>query len=178
MKRLARAYFEHHSVSNLSNINSACFLTADSGGDRIGVKEGLMDRFMRIMAFFLMGVFLISAARGAETKDVYKATVDSSGVQKIEMVGGSYYFRPNDIIVKVNVPVEISIKKEPGATPHDIVLRAPEAGIDFKVELSTDPKIIKFTPTKVGKYPFYCDHRFLFWTHRAKGMEGVLEVVE
>lgn len=120
----------------------------------------------------------MSAAWGAETKDVYNATIDSSGVQKIEMLAGSYYFKPNDIVVKVNVPVEITIKKEPGAAPHDIVLHDPEDGIDFKVELSADTKAIKFTPTKVGKYPFYCDHRFLFWSHRAKGMEGVLEVVE
>ena len=46
------------------------------------------------------------------------------------------------------------------------------------VDLSTEPKVIKFTPTKVGKYPFYCSKRFLFWTHRAKGMKGVLEVEE
>jgi plastocyanin len=78
----------------------------------------------------------------------------------------------------VNVPVEITIKKESGFAPHDIVLHAPEAGIDFKVELSTEQKVIKFTPTKVGKYPFYCDHRFLFWSHRAKGMEGILEVTD
>jgi len=58
------------------------------------------------------------------------------------------------------------------------VLQAPEAGIAIKEELGTEPKVIKFTPTKAGKYPFYCDHRFLFWTHRAKGMEGVLEVTE
>jgi len=134
--------------------------------------------FMRRVSPFLIGVFLMSASWGAETKDVYKASIDSSGTQKIEMLGGSYYYKPGDIIVKVNVPVEITIKKEPGAAPHNIVLHVPEAGIDFKVELSTDPKIIKFTPTRVGKYPFYCDHRFLFWSHRAKGMEGVLEVVE
>ena len=137
-----------------------------------------MGRFMRRVSPFLIGSFLMSASWGAETKDVYKASIDSSGIQKIEVLGGSYYFKPADIVVKVNVPVEITIKKEPGAAPHNIVLHAPEAGIDFKVELSTDPKIVKFTPTRVGKYPFYCDHRFLFWSHRAKGMEGVLEVTE
>lgn len=137
-----------------------------------------MHTIMRIITLLFMGTCLVSAAWGAETKDLYKASTDSSGVQRIEMIGGSYYFKPNDIIVKVNVPVEITVKKEPGAAPHNIVLHAPEAGIDFKAELSADPKVIKFTPTKVGKYPFFCDHRFLFWSHRAKGMEGVLEVAE
>ncbi|HUJ17771.1 MAG TPA: cupredoxin domain-containing protein [Nitrospirota bacterium] len=124
----------------------------------------------------LAAAFVQSGAWGDETRVVYKAVIDSSGSQKVEMLGGSYFFKPNDIIVKVNVPVEIIIRKESGFVPHDIVLHAPEAGIDFKVELSTDPKTIKFTPTKAGKYEFYCDKRFLFWTHRAKGMEGVLEV--
>jgi plastocyanin len=123
-------------------------------------------------------MLLVPGAGRAETREIYKATIDSSGVQKVAMLAGSYFFKPNDVIVKVNTPVEITIKKEPGFVPHNIVLHAPEAGIDFKVELGTDPKVIKFTPTKTGKYPFYCSKRFLFWTHRAKGMEGVLEVTE
>ena len=125
----------------------------------------------------LMAACLVSAAWAAGSKDVFKATIDSSGIQKVEMIGGSYFFKPNDVIVKVNVPVEITIKKESGFVPHNIVLHAPEAGIDFKVELTTAPNVIRFTPTKIGTYQFYCDHRFLFWSHRKKGMEGMLEVI-
>ena len=137
-----------------------------------------MNRNMKISILVIMGLFFLSTIWAAETTEVYKATIDKSGAQKVEMLAGSYFFKPNDVIVKVNVPVEITIKKEPGFAPHDIVLHAPEAGIDVKVELSTEQKVIKFTPTKVGKYPFYCDHRFLFWSHRARGMEGILEVTD
>ena len=137
-----------------------------------------MNRIIQSMVLIVTAAFIAAAAYGAETKEVYKATIDSSGVQKIEVLSGSYFFKPNDIIVKVNVPVEISIKKEPGYVPHNIVLHAPEAGIDFDVDLGKEPKLIKFTPTKIGSYPFYCSKRFLFWTHREKGMEGVLEVKE
>jgi plastocyanin domain-containing protein len=137
-----------------------------------------MDRNMKISILVIMGLFFLSTIWAAENTEVYKATIDNSGAQKVEILAGSYFFKPNNVIVKVNVPVEITIKKEPGVAPHDIVLHAPEAGIDFKVELSTEQKVIKFTPTKVGKYPFYCDHRFLFWSHRAKGMEGMLEVTD
>ena len=137
-----------------------------------------MDRNMKISILVIMGLFFLSTIWAAETTEVYKATIDKSGAQKVEMLAGSYFFKPNDVIVKVNVPVEITIKKESGVAPHDIVLHAPEAGIDFKVELNTEQKVIKFTPTKVGKYPFYCDHRFLFWSQRARGMEGILEVTD
>ena len=137
-----------------------------------------MNRNMKISILVIMGLFFLSTIWAAETTEVYKATIDKSGAQKVEMLAGSYFFKPNDVMVKVNVPVEITIKKESGVAPHDIVLHAPEAGIDFKVELSTEQKVIKFTPTKVGKYPFYCDHRFLFWSHRGRGMEGILEVTD
>lgn len=136
-----------------------------------------MNRVIIQLLLILGGMLFTCPAWGAEKPDIFKATVDKSGVQKINMVGGSYYFKPNDVIVKKNIPVEIVIKKDPGSASHSIVLHAAEAGIDFEVELSTEPQTITFTPTKAGKYPFYCDEGFIV-PHRTKGMEGVLEVTE
>ena len=108
----------------------------------------------------------------------FVATVGADGVQHVEIMGGSYYFDPNYIIVKANVPVELSVKKE-GYTPHDIVVKAPEAGIDF--EQSLDRKTataIKFTPTKPGKYEMYCSKKVPFTkSHKERGMDGMIEVV-
>ncbi len=137
-----------------------------------------MRKAITITVLALLGTFFLSTARAEEAKELSTAATGSIGVQKLEILAGSYYFKPKDIKVKVNMPVEITIKKEAGVAPHDIVLQAPEAGITIKEELGSEPKVIKFTPTKAGKYPFYCDHRFLFWTHREKGMEGILEVTE
>jgi len=110
------------------------------------------------------------------------ATVGADGVQRVEVMGGEYYFDPNYIVVKVNVPVELKVKAAKDSSwlvPHSIIVKAPEAGIDFKESLSKEPKSVKFTPTKVGKYPLYCDKKSPFGkSHRAKGMEGVIEVVE
>jgi plastocyanin len=126
--------------------------------------------------------FLAGPARGEEkppAEKVFKATVDDDGVQRADILGGSYYFTPNRIIVKVNVPVELKVKKESGIVPHNIAMKAPEAGIDFDVSMSDEPKVVKFTPTRVGTYPFYCSKRLWpFESHRDKGMKGVLEVVE
>ncbi len=108
----------------------------------------------------------------------FVATVGPDGVQHVEITGGEYYFDPNYIVVKVNVPVELSVKKAKGYVPHDIMVKAPDAGIDFKTELSDNAKIIKFTPTKVGKYEMECDKRFLwFKSHKDRGMDGFIEVV-
>jgi plastocyanin len=108
------------------------------------------------------------------------ATVDPDGVQRVEVIGGDYYFDPNYIVVKVNTPVELKVRKASGFIPHDMVVKAPDAGIDFKTDLDAKkPEIVKFTPTKVGKYEMLCDKKLLFFkSHKNKGMDGVIEVVE
>jgi len=48
----------------------------------------------------------------------FVASVGSDGVQHVEIIGGEYYFDPNYIVVKVNTPVELKVKKTPGYVPH------------------------------------------------------------
>jgi plastocyanin len=116
-------------------------------------------------------------AMGKEKRVV--ATVDADGVQRVEVVGGEYYFDPNYIVVKVNKPVELKVKKASGYVPHNIAVKAPEAGIEFNVDMKGEPKPVTFTPTKVGKYPMDCDKKLLwFKSHKDRGMEGMIEVVE
>ncbi|MEN6467111.1 MAG: cupredoxin domain-containing protein [Syntrophaceae bacterium] len=109
----------------------------------------------------------------------FVVNIGPDGIQKFEIVGGSYFFKPDHVAVKAHIPVEISIRKEGGLIPHDFVLNAPEAGMDFRVDLSSEPRIIRFTPTKPGKYEFRCDKKspFSSETHADKGMKGILEVV-
>jgi plastocyanin domain-containing protein len=125
-------------------------------------------------------IFLLFYALNVNAeKKVYTATVDSDGIQRVEIVGGEYYFDPEQIIVKVNVPVELTYRKTPGITPHNIIINAPDAGISVNENMSKDPKTIMFTPTKTGKYEISCDKKLLFFkSHKERGMEGILEVVE
>ena len=136
-----------------------------------------MKYLASVLLLSLVCVIFAVQARGEEK--VYKAVVDSDGVQRVEIVGGGYFFNPNRIIVKANVAVELKVRKEPGVVPHNFVLKAPDAGLDFDVSLDAQPKVIRFVPTRPGSYPFYCAKKLLFFaSHREKGMEGVLEVVE
>lgn len=133
--------------------------------------------FLGVIGVFLLATLAFAAEPAVEKK--YVATVDPDGVQRVEMMGGAYYFIPNLIVVKVNVPVELKVRKEGSITPHDIVLKAPEAGIDFSQELRSEPALIRFTPTRIGRYEFECSKRFLnFESHKERGMHGVLQVVE
>ncbi|MDF1615220.1 quinol oxidase [Desulfurivibrio dismutans] len=130
----------------------------------------------------LTGMLVLFGAGAALAEFVekrYEATIDEDGVQRVAMEGGEYYFDPNVVVVKVNVPVELNVRDTGGIAPHDIVLHAPEAGIDFAVDYGREPVTISFTPTKVGEYEFDCSKRFLFFkSHRDRGMHGILKVVE
>lgn len=147
-------------------------------------KQSIKLVYLAVIALFLLPLLTVTAR--AEEKPPAKgeirravASMDSAGVQHINVVGGSYYYDPNYIVVKVNHPVKMRVRKVSGFIPHDIVVHAPQAGMDFKVELQDKFQTISFTPTKIGKYTMYCDHRFLwFASHREKGMVGTIDVVQ
>ncbi len=131
------------------------------------------------IVLIILLVFLVNGANGQ--KKAFTAKKNKDGVQVIEMKAGDYYFSPNRITVKVNVPVEINIIRKSEYVTHNIVLKAPGAGININESMLfvSEPKTIKFTPTKTGKYLFYCDKKvFFFIKHRSKGMEGILEEIE
>jgi plastocyanin len=114
-----------------------------------------------------------AAADAAPSDAAAKAPV------RVAITAGSYFFKPARISAKVGQPVELTIVKEPGVTPHNFVLHAPEAGIMVDQELGAEPVHVTFTPKAAGKFAFYCSNKLLFFaSHRERGMEGVLEVVE
>jgi plastocyanin len=137
---------------------------------------------MKYLLNILSIVLFVAGTALAEDKPAEKrfvATIDKDGYQRVEMTAGEYYFDPAVVVVKVNVPVELTIKKAGGITPHNLVMKASEADLDFKVDLSSEPKKISFMATKTGSYPFECSKKLLFFkSHKERGMHGVLEVVE
>lgn len=127
-----------------------------------------------------LATFCAAGSAGTHAQgEPYRASVDSDGVQRVQMVGGDYFFKPNHIIVKANVPVELTVQLEPGVVPHSLVLEAPEVGLSVNEDLGREARKFTFTAKTAGKYPFYCRNRLLFFkSHRDRGMEGTLEVVE
>lgn len=127
--------------------------------------------------FVAIGLLLLAGCRSTSEQPpqvAQTAKADSDGVQRVRVVAGSYFFKPNHIIVKANVPVELVVAREAGMAPHDLVI--DEAGV--KQDLSTEPTRISFTPRKAGRYVIYCSKKPpLLASHRERGMEGVLEVV-
>jgi plastocyanin len=138
----------------------------------------MLNLSIRCLGVAVLFCILIAGAVSGEGQ-VFQATIGADGSQHVDVVAGSYYFNPNHIVVSVNVPVKMTIRKEGGIVPHNIVLSAPQAGIDFREEIGREPRTITFTPTEPGTYTFYCDKKPpLGKSHREKGMTGVLEVTE
>ena len=124
---------------------------------------------------FALQLALVTCLCAEEKRLVAEAI---GGVQQVEVVGSEYAFAPNVIIVKVNMPVEFKARKEAGFVPHDLVVSAPEAGMDFSLDLKSDWQVVTFTPTRVGTYQMECQKRLLwFKSHKDRGMKGVIEVV-
>jgi len=67
--------------------------------------------------------FLLAGAQGQ--KNIFKATIDNDGIQRVTILAGNYFFNPDYIIVKVNIPVELTISKESGITPHIFLIKEP-----------------------------------------------------
>jgi plastocyanin domain-containing protein len=127
------------------------------------------------MSSRFLGVVLFCAGAAFAQEPVKP---DADGVQRVRVTSGSYFFKPVHIVVRANVPVELLASRESGVTPHNLVIKAPEAGVNVDEDLSTDPKKIVFTASKPGKYAIYCSKKLPFMAgHREKGMEAILEVL-
>lgn len=136
-------------------------------------------KLVLLMALVVPVVHAQEAKSGSKQDKVFRATVNAGGIQVVEMVAGGYYFDPNVVIVKVNVPVEVRVRKKAGMVPHDITIDAVDAGVHINEDLGTDAKSIKFTFTKTGDYAFYCSQKpWFFKSHREDGMEGKFQVVQ
>jgi uncharacterized cupredoxin-like copper-binding protein len=136
--------------------------------------------FRGALWLFLLFVypFLTYSTHGTFSKQV--AVPDEDGVQRVYIKAGSYYFKPDYIIVKKGEPVELVLIRDSAIIPHNIVMNHPEAGMDFRIEIDPEePVRVSFTPLKVGVFEFFCDKKLLFFpSHKEKGMHGFIEVLE
>lgn len=106
------------------------------------------------------------------------AEMGADGVQRATIILDSYSYAPNHLIVQAGKPVELTLTRATLFTPHNFLLKEPDAGINIEEDVGhSEPTTVRFTPTKPGIYTFYCDRKLLFFpSHREEGMEGKLEV--
>ena len=98
--------------------------------------------------------------------------------QVIEVRLDSYAIKPDTITVKAGQPVTLRVKNEATFIPHNLIIKAPDAGIDVKLDLAAGKSgEVSFTPTKAGSYAMLCDKAPpIGKSHKEKGMHGTLVV--
>jgi hypothetical protein len=84
------------------------------------------------------------------------AAMGSDNIQRVKITTHSFYFDPNRIVVKRGIPVQLTVKNGALLVPHDFSCEAKEAGIelDQKVGMFHGSKTVRFTPDRIGEYPF------------------------
>jgi plastocyanin len=98
--------------------------------------------------------------------------------QVISVELDSYTIRPDTITVKAGQPVTLKATNKATFIPHDLVIKAPEAGIDVKLDVRAGKSgEVTFTPTRAGTYEMFCDKAPpIGKSHKEKGMHGKLIV--
>ena len=86
----------------------------------------------------------------------------------IKVVARKFDFTPGEIHLKKSVPVVLEL------TTLDVVMgfNAPDFGVRSDIMQGMTSRI-RFTPDKVGEFPFYCD---IFCGSGHEGMSGVIAV--
>jgi plastocyanin domain-containing protein len=136
-------------------------------GKFVGVLLGVM----------VAGVMTTGMLLAAETVVV---PIAEDGVQRLELLVDSNFFKPNRFAVKQNIPVELIFMSVTVIVPHNFVLKSPEAGLKIEEDIAPgEKKVVRFTPTRVGEFNFSCTKKLLFFpSHEELGMVGTMVISE
>jgi plastocyanin len=104
------------------------------------------------------------------------ARTNSAGVQVVDVDVHSYYFKPNRIVVKQGVPLDLTVHFKSFFVPHTFTCNEGDAGLAVSLGAGFmsfhRTKHARLTPTQPGEYEFFCH----VGKHHQKGMDGTIVV--
>lgn len=144
----------------------------------VGASKIASKRFALARCCALAVIAFAPHAAAQDVPPPYTVSTDADGVQRVTIVGGSYFFEPARIIAKAGQPLDLVVRMERGIAPHRFVLEGADGKSLADVELAEAPKTVRVA-LAAGDYVFHCPNRLLmFRSHSERGMSGALEVRE
>lgn len=128
------------------------------------------------MTRHLILVFALTAVCGAAQSqpvptEAWHPVPDGRGVQLINIECGPGVFDPREIVVKRNVPVELSVRTSDPS--YEFI-----SGFGPSQAVGKRPTVHRFTPTALGRFPLFCQKQGAAPDLGAKASKkGVLTVV-
>ena len=134
--------------------------------------------FTGSVILLMLGTAVVQSADAPQASAPVVVAVAADGVQRTTVTLDSYSYQPAHLIVEAGKAVELTLTSVTTITPHNFIIKDPAGSLSVEQDVSAGKTVtIKFTPTKPGIFPIYCDKKLPFFpSHRDKGMEGTLEV--
>jgi hypothetical protein len=137
---------------------------------------------MHISTLFLtLGMSaLVSGAYGADAdNDRTWAAIGSDGVQRIHIRCGANFLDPNHIVIKANVPVELTVSTTAGLPSHSFVISmSGPRPITADTPIEATEKTFAFVPGRPGDYQASCrDNTTTANAALLKAKQGLLTVI-
>ena len=134
---------------------------------------------MKVSSAVLPVLLILFSLRMAYAEQTQNAPATPAvGVQKVEIVVDSYSFNPDHFTVTAGKPVELTLRSVTSVIPHNFTIDDPASGLSVDVAVPAGKDVtVTFTPLKTGKFPFYCNKKGMFGSHKKKGMVGTIEVI-
>ncbi|MDX1410919.1 MAG: cupredoxin domain-containing protein [Nitrospirales bacterium] len=140
------------------------------------LKVGVFRTLPVQLVFMALLLFLNAPPSFSEESLILQP--DQEGVQRVKINMESYVYSPNNLVVELGKPVEVTLENNSFLVPHNFLLDSPAGERLVDITLSSgEIETVQFTLTTPGTYPFYCDKQLLFFpNHREEGMEGTILV--
>ena len=130
--------------------------------------DNFREKFLKIAAFAVLYLGIVSmngalVAAGspfafqttsAKSSDNLASAEIVDGIQNIEITVSSGGYYPNDIVVKKNLPVKLTLKSN-DAYSCASAFRIPSLGIAKNLQ-PNDTQTVEFTPNTAGEIAFTC----------------------
>jgi plastocyanin len=120
----------------------------------------------------------VACGQGQPPGTPFVAETGADGMQRATITLDSYSYAPARVVVTAGQPVELTLVSAASVVAHDFVVDDPASGLALRQDVGAGKTVkLVFTPPNRGTFAFYCSKKPPFLkSHRARGMEGVLEV--